>query len=231
MKKILLISLTMLILASVAVASPLCASGVHLDQYIANYSGISNACQIGDKLFYDFGFSSSVPATVTAAQTAIGLDPGDGVTDPGIIFSNGNFWVFAGETLDVTITYSIATNSGSAVMSGYSLTMAGSDTPTGMGTGVVTETFSNNPVGTPLVTAIGANGTANANFLPWVSGSTVTTQLHLQSQGTDLVSISAVQEHFSETVPEPYETRSDRVGPVVLRAVAQARSNKALNKG
>jgi hypothetical protein len=30
--------------------------------------------------------------------------------------------------------------------------------------------------------------------------------MHLQSQGTDIVSISAVQEHFSETVPEPYET-------------------------
>lgn len=205
MNKILLISLTLLILASAGVASPLCAGGVHLDQFIANYNGISNACLIGDKLFYDFGFSSS-GSIATAAGTAVLLDPGDGVTDPGIIFSNGGFLAFSGQTLDITITYSIATNGGSAVMSGYNLTLAGSDTPTGVGSGIVTETFSNNPAGTPLVTAIGVNGTASASFLPWVSGSTVTTQLHLQSQGPDIVSISAVQEHFAETVPEPYET-------------------------
>jgi hypothetical protein len=206
MKKVLIISLTLLVLASAGVASPLsCAGGVHLDQFIANYSGISNACLIGDKLFYDFGFSSSGP-TATAAGTAVLLDPGDGVTDPGIIFSNGGFLAFSGQTLDVTITYSIATNGGSAVMSGYGLTLAGSDTPAGLGTGSVTETFSNSPAGTPLVTTIGVNGTAGVDFLPWVSGTTVTTQIHLQSQGTDLVSISAVQEHFSETVPEPYES-------------------------
>ena len=203
MKKILLISLTLLILASAAVATPLCAGGAHLDQFIANYNGISNACLIGDKLFYDFGFSSS-GATATAAGTAVLPDPGDGVTDPGIIFSNGGFLAFAGQALDVTITYSIATYGGSDVMSGYSLTLAGSDTPAGLGTGTVTETFSNNPAGTPLVTTIGVNGTAGVDFLPWVNGTTVTTQIHLQSQGTDLVSISAVQEHFSETVPEPY---------------------------
>jgi hypothetical protein len=205
MKKILLISLTLLILASAGIASPLCAGGVHLDQFIANYSGISNACQIGDKLFYDFSFSSSGP-TATAAGTAVLPDPGDGVTDPGIIFSNGGFLAFAAQTLDVTITYSVATNGGSAVMSGYNLTLAGSDSPAGQGgSGSVTETFSNNPAGTPLVTTIGPNGTASVDFLPWVSGTTVTTQIHLQSQGTDIVSISAVQEHFSETVPEPYQ--------------------------
>src|SRR3974390_2390771 len=111
MKKLLLISLGLLILASSGLANQLCTK-VGLDQYIANYAGINNACQIGDKLFYDFTFSSSLPLAVTAAQTAVQPDPGDGVTDPGIIFSNGNFWVFAGQTsLDVTITYSIATNS------------------------------------------------------------------------------------------------------------------------
>ena len=111
---------------------------------------------------------------------------------------------FDGGSLDVTITYSIATGSGSAIMSGYSLTLAGTATS---GVGIVTETFSNSPAGTPLVTDLSANGTASANFLPWVSGTTVTTQLHLQSAGTDdTVSISAVREHFLETVPEPYET-------------------------
>jgi hypothetical protein len=208
MKKILLISLTMLILASAAFASPLCASGVHLDQYMANYNGISNACLIGNVLFYDFNFSSSMPAAVTAAQTGVVPDQGDGVTDPGIDFSNGNFRVNNGGALTVIITYSVATNGGSAVMSGYGLTQAGSQTPPGgLGTGSVTETFSNNPTGTPLITSLGGSGTASTDFLPWVSGTTVNTQIQLQSQGTgDIISISAVQEHFYETVPEPYET-------------------------
>jgi hypothetical protein len=206
MKKLLLILLTLLILASSGLANQLCAYNVGLDQYIANYAGINNACQIGDKLFYDFSFSPPTGSIATAAGTAVLPDPGDGVTDPGLIFSNGSFLAFGGGSLDVIITYSIATNGGSAVMSGYTLTLAGSDTPTGEGSGVVTETFSNSPAGTPLVTALGANGTASANFLPLVSGTTVTTQLHLQSAGPDVVSISAVQEHFLETVPEPYET-------------------------
>ena len=205
MKKLLLISVTLLILASSGLANQLCTNNGTLDQYIANYAGINNACQIGDKLFYDFGFGVlPTDGTATAAGTIVITDPGDGVTDPGLIFSNGGFLAFDGGSLDVTITYSIATGSGSAIMSGYSLTLAGTATS---GVGIVTETFSNSPAGTPLVTDLSANGTASANFLPWVSGTTVTTQLHLQSAGTDdTVSISAVREHFLETVPEPYET-------------------------
>lgn len=217
MKKLLLISLTLLILASGGVASTMCTTNVGLDQYILNYAGINNACQIGDKLFYDFGFSSSLAPSGTppsAAGVSIAPVPGDGYSDPGILFSVGGFLVFPGKTLDATITYTVATLSGSAVMEGYSLDIAGSHTgqPTGLGSGSVTESFSGSPLGTPLVTSVGplaaATLSAETDILPWVSSTTVTTQIHLQSpiDGNDRVTISAIEEHFAEAVPEPYET-------------------------
>src|SRR5258708_20451055 len=115
MKKMLLISLTLLIVGSGGVASRLCTNNVGLDQYIANYAGINNACQIGDKLFYDFAYSaSSAPAgnQPAANETSVIPDPGDGFSNPGIIFSVGGFLVFPGPTMDAPITYTLATLSG-----------------------------------------------------------------------------------------------------------------------
>jgi hypothetical protein len=220
MKRFLLISLTLLIMASGGIASTLCTYGGSLDQYIANYAGINNACQIGDKLFYDFAYSASEGPTGTAptpSQTTILTDPGDGVTNPGIIFSTGGFFVSPGRILDATITYSVATLSGASVIEGYDLSISGSHTaqPTGLGSGTVTESFSNAPAGTPLVTSVGPLGagvfSAHDDFLPWSGGTTVATQVHMQSPSSgpfDLVTISVIQEHFSEAanVPEPYET-------------------------
>jgi hypothetical protein len=219
MKRLLLISLALLIIASGGFASQLCTNNVGLDQYVANYAGINNACQIGDKLFYNFSYTaSSTPAgnQPPANETSVIPDPGDGFSNPGIIFSVGGFLVFPGETMDATITYTVATLSGSSVIQGYDLTMAGSHTaaPTGLGSGSVTESFSNAPAGTPLTTTVGPLGNnlnaASVGFLPWVGSTTITTQIHLQSPGDsgpfDIVTISAIQEHFSENVPEPYET-------------------------
>jgi hypothetical protein len=99
-------------------------------------------------------------------------------------------------------------------MEDYDLIIAGSHTakPLGLGFGSVTESFSNAPAGTPLVATVGPDGTAivsaHANFVPWVSGTIVTTKIHLESPNSgpfDVVTISAIQEHFSEAVPEPYE--------------------------
>jgi hypothetical protein len=214
MKSILVFSFALLILASCGIANPLCATGGGLDVYIASYTGFSNACQIGDKLFYNFAYSaSSTPVGNEPAtnETSVIPDPGDGFTNPGIIFSVGGFLTFPGETMDATITYSIATLSGSAIMEDYDLIMAGSNSSSS-GFGTVTESFSNVPVVSPLVATVGpglaAVHSAHVNFIPWVSGTTVTTQIHLESplSGGDLVTISAIQEHFSEAVPEPYQT-------------------------
>jgi len=217
MKRMITIQILLVFLGSAAFASTLCVQN-SLDSYIANYSGIGNACTIGDKLFYNFGYSSSLNnATPPAASDVqIAPDPGDGITRPGILFSVGGFLAFPGDILDATITYSVATVSGVALIQSYDLSIAGSHTaqPVGTGFGTVTESFSNNPAGTPLVTSVGplASNVLSASqpFLPSVSSVTVTTAIHLESPETlrpfDVVTISAIQEHFGElsSVPEPY---------------------------
>jgi hypothetical protein len=211
------VPLAVLFLGSAAFASTLCVQST-LDTYITNYAGLGNACSIGDKLFYNFGYSSSLnnAAPPTASDVQIAPDPGDGITRPGILFSVGGFLAFPGDILDATITYSVASVSGIALIQSYDLSIAGSHTaqPVGTGFGTVTESFSNNPSGTPLVTSVGplaANVlSASQPFLPRVSSVNVTTAIHLESpeifRPFDLVTISAIQEHFGElsSVPEPY---------------------------
>jgi hypothetical protein len=212
-----IVPLALLFLAGSAAANPLCADEVGLNAYLANYNGIGNACQIGDKLFYNFTYLGNGPAST---EVLVLPDPGDGTTNPGLIFSSGGFLAFAGDTMDVTLTYDVITLSGSALMEDYTLTMAaqhfGVDGPQ---SGIVTESFSN--TATQLVTQVGLVApdinTAHVAFAPLVSGAQITTQIHLQSaENGDLVTISAIQEHFSEIIPEPYEAVLIGSGLVLL---------------
>ena len=205
MKRTYVVPLALMLLAGIAVASPLCEDGGGLDSYIANYNGIGNACQIGDKLFYNFSVSNSIDPT----SVVILPDPGDGITNPGLAFSSGSFSVDPGESLDGTIQYSVATMSGSAVIEDYSLSIAVGNYDTfAAGTAVVTETFTN-PVGTSLTTSFGpyaaTNPTAHIAFSPFINGTTVTTRIQLfdPASSTDSVETSYIQEHFSEQLPEP----------------------------
>lgn len=214
MKRITLVPFAMLLLSSSAAASSLCVQA-SLSQYIQDYVGYSNACSVGDKLFYDFSFSSSASSGTAPRATALQIvpDAGDGVSNPGFLFSGGAFLVFPGRSIDATLIYSVATMSGQALIEGYSLSIAGSHNGQGNGFGTVTESFSNSPAGTPLITSIGpADGTvlsAGVNGLPLASGTIVTTTLHVESPAgsSDIVTLSAIQEHFSEisSVPEPYQ--------------------------
>jgi hypothetical protein len=219
MKRMIVGSLALLSLGSGAFASTLCANA-GLDFYIANYTGNANACTIGDKLFYNFTYSASTTgggSAPLANESAVIPDAGDGFSNPGLIFSVGGFVVSNGRTLTADISYTIATLSGSFLIEDYSLAIAGSHTgsPLGLGSGTITESFSNAPAGTPLVATVGplnsTSLTGHVEFLPWVNSTTVNTHIFLQSPaiGTgsprDIVTISAIQEHFSEAVPEPYE--------------------------
>ena len=227
MKRMLIVPFALLFLASVAAANPLCADEVTLTTYIANYQGSANACQIGDKLFYNFGYGSStdgIPASGSAGAVLVQIAPapGDGITNPGLIFGSLPFSVTAGHSMDGTITYDVATLSGSALMEDYGIVIAGSHTDIGTGQafGTVTESFSN--IATQLVTGFGPL-TAHVNsaevaFTPFISGALVTTQIHVQSPagGGDFVSISLVRENFSEIIPEPYEAVLIGSGLVLL---------------
>jgi hypothetical protein len=219
----LVVPFALLFLAGSAAASPLCAP-VGLDQYILNNSTLASACQIGDKLFYNFSYSSSlntVPGGGPATTAVLVLpDPGDGVTNPGLIFSSGGFIVVAGQTMDVTLGYDVRTLSGSSLMEDYTLTMAGQHFGAdGPQFGTVTESFSNIP--DQLLTQVGLVtpdiGLAHLDFVPFVSGAHVTTQIHMQSASNgSIVTISAVQENFSELIPEPYSTVLIGSGLVLL---------------
>jgi hypothetical protein len=215
--KLLVILFALLMLASSGIASTACANA-GLDTYTANYNGYANACLIGDKLFYNFTYSASTTgggSAPLASESAVIPDPGDGFSNPGLIFSVGGFAVSNGRTLDATISYTVATLGGNLVMEDYSLAIAGSHSNiNGPGNGTVSESFSNAPTGSPLVTSVGPQGlstlTGHVDFLPWVNSANVTTQIHLVSPAggsLDVVTISAIQEHFSEApTPEPYES-------------------------
>ena len=211
MKRILIVPLALLFAAGSALASPLCGSA-SLSSYISAYgtNDVTNACQIGDKLFYDFSYSGSTLAPDSSGIT-VDLFAGATPADPGLSFGSFGFAVYGGQTLDATITYSVATVSGSSLLEDYSLDIAGAyfDGSAITGIGSVTESFSNPAVG-PLVDAIvpgGVNSVSGAViFNPHVSGTTVTTAIHMTLPETDetgFITISGVNEGFSEQLPEP----------------------------
>jgi hypothetical protein len=215
MKRMMIVPLGLLLLASCAVASPLCGSGVvgnTLAAYELSYNGIENACLIGDKLFYNFDLTVN-GGTVAPDPSGIMLsgDTINPITNPGLKISSGAFYLFAGQTLDVTITYSVATASGSPLLEDYGLVIAGGNGGLSRDTGVgsVTEFFDNVA---PLTVSIGPGSAssvgAHVAFDPsYIVGTTVTTHI-VGSVGTtggrgDHLDISYVQENFSE-IPEPY---------------------------
>jgi len=129
--------------------------------------------------------------------------------------SSFGFLVYGGETLDATITYNVVTLSGASILEDYSLNMAGAyvgSTPTlgaNQGTGTVTESFSS-PTGSSLVDQVVPGGVSTISghlaFSPYFSGTTVTTTIHMVLPESDpgYITISAIQEGFSEQLPEPY---------------------------
>jgi hypothetical protein len=221
MKRTVVVLFALLLLAGAAVASPVCVKA-GLNVYIANYNtaDLNNSCQIGDKIFYDFSFDSSLGQSLGPVpgpnpdEVGVNPDPGNGTTNPGLFFSSFSFLAYGGDTLDATIRYSVATVSGSSLIEDYTLEIAGAYIPLieglpALGPGIVTESFSNPELS--LLNQVGLGGTtvvAHVGFTPFVSGTTVTTNIHMSLPASDegYLTISAIREHFSEQIPEPYAT-------------------------
>jgi hypothetical protein len=200
----------LLLLASSALASPLCGSngvGAGLDAYIRNYQGFDNACLIGDKLFYNFQITVN-GGTVTPDNSQINLsgDARSPISNPGLIIQTGEFFLGPGSTLDVTINYSVATASGSALMEDFGLVIAGGNGNT-TGFGTVTESFDPANVD-PLVVGFGPGrggmSSGHIAFSPFLVGTNVTTHIRETATATGQIDISYIQENFSEVIPEPY---------------------------
>jgi hypothetical protein len=209
----------LLFLAGSAVASPACTA-VKLDQYILNNGTLADACQIGNLLFYDFNLTVNTGSGVAANQVTVTpqiASPSDPVMNPGIKFSSMPITVTAGNTMDVTIDYVVATLSGSALIEDYGLSNLTGSANTGWGT--VTVSFDN--TGQVLLGGVGSfSGTpvSHIDFSPFVNQVHVTTEIHVTkpSDGTGLTSISIVQENFSEKIPEPYASVLIGSGLVLL---------------
>jgi hypothetical protein len=198
----------MLLFATCAAANPLCVAG-SLSSYIASYSTADTGCLIGNTIFYNFGFDGG-----TGSNVQIGASASNAYTNPGLRISSGAFSISAGVTgapkvYDANIWYSVMTLSGTAVLEDYSLLVAGShDFPALPGSSIITETFSNGSTAPAMVVGYGpfnaVAATAHEQFTPWLSRIDVNTHI-LENVGPgDSVSISFIQESFSQTVPEPY---------------------------
>ena len=213
MKRMLVVVFVLLSLTGLAAATSLCTA-TSLQDYINNSQGFANACSIGDKLFYNFSYEvvSGAAIAPTASSFAIVLEPGDGFSNPGLGFSTSGLIVGPGQAMDVKILYDVATLSGGAYIEDYSLTITGSHRAGRTGSAVVTESFANAPTGTPLNTSIGGSfsKTAHVAFLPLISSTSVTTEIVMRApSGTttgDTVSVSLIEEQFSEKLPEPFST-------------------------
>ena len=210
MKLSVLLVATLVALASMASAAPLCtAVGSTMADYVALGS---TGCQIGDKVFYNFFYSSSGGGLgVAVPASAVTLSPvGADTYNPGIAFSSDNWFVPGGSTtrtsvIDSSISFTVTVLPGGHPIDDASLTL-GSFDQVGAGTASIGETVLAADGFTQLgFMGVGTNGqlAAEVNFAP-----TSTIQisknfaLFVPQNGTGSIRVSSFTENFSE-IPEP----------------------------
>jgi hypothetical protein len=212
MKRMLIVPFALLLLAVSAAASPVCTTAT-LSQYVAT------PCTIGNLLFSDFSLTVNTGSGILTSQVTVTPQTASPL-DPGIRFSSMPISVSAGGTMDVTISYVVATLSGSALIEDYSLSgITGSAATNGWGT--VTASFDNTVQ--QLLAGVGAfPGTplSEIDLSTFANVVHVSTTIHVtKPSGTPpggLASISIAQENFSEQIPEPFSAVLIGSGLVLL---------------
>src|SRR6516162_7831389 len=84
-------------LAGISFANPVCTGT--LQNAVTNYTSLATACQVGDKLFYNFTYSgtsgtANPGAAPSASQVNLANDASN-PNEPGLIFSS-SFWTVSG---------------------------------------------------------------------------------------------------------------------------------------
>jgi hypothetical protein len=206
MKLSVLLVIVLAAFVSAAPAAPLCIAGGTMASYEALGSG---GCVIGDKLFSDFKYGSTVQgAGVAVLDTQVFLTPV--VTDiynpgPGIIFSSAN-WVLSASgvdsLVDSSILFTVTVLSGEKNMEDGTLTLS-SFTPSGTGLADLTETIS--PSSIQLQVDSGGPLVSHAYF-PSTNTVSVAKDLFLfvpaGEPGSGSIQVNSFEEDFSEA-PEP----------------------------
>jgi hypothetical protein len=206
MKLSILLVLVLGAFVSVAPAAPLCVAGGTMASYEALGAG---GCVIGDKLFSNFGYGSTVQgAGIPVLDSQVFLTPV--IADvynpgPGIVFSSANWVVSASgvdSLVDSSIFFSVSVLSGEPNMEDGTLTLS-SFTVTGTGVADISETIG--PSSTQLQVDSGGPFASHAYF-PSTNTVTVAKDLFLfvaaGEPGSGFIQVNSFEEDFSET-PEP----------------------------
>jgi hypothetical protein len=201
-------------LAGMASAFPLCTSNTAAF-YVSTYNSSTNACQVGDKLFYGFFYSGTAvggATPVTGSQVNVVGDPSN-PNEPGLIFSSTAWTVSspggnpATIDLDSSIQFTVQTVDGRPLIADASLNFTGNFTVTGVAGADIAETV--RPGGVPPGISFHVDSTG-----PFSSVVNFPTAVSLVTVSKDLVviippnqvgsaSISSFREGFSENIPEP----------------------------
>ena len=143
---------TLMALASFASADPIYpACGLDtMANYIQNYTTLATACQVGDKLFYNFDYQPTVgggAVAPTAAQVNIVGDPSN-VNEPGLVFTSGGWTVSGTSTsfsnvlfIDAGISFTVAVMNLEPLIIDASLDMTNHFSVSGSGVADIGETI------------------------------------------------------------------------------------------
>jgi hypothetical protein len=213
LRKFCLVTALLGIVGTAAVANPLCVNNVTLQSYITGSSTFANACEIGDKLFWGFNLNNgqlAIGAEPAATQIQVQTIPGDGLSNIGISFNTGGWFISSGIPIDQVLSYNVATISGQPVIKDATLTITGNLIGVG-GSAQVVETLNPTVAGSPITAALPTPVSVNINFSStMVSTLAVSNRITLiGGRGpTDAAHISVFENDFSEavTVPEPMMT-------------------------
>ena len=207
------------VLCGLAAASPVCTNDDNLQNYINNYNSFSNACLIGDKLFWGFQLSTgsnSIGAEPSASQvniTTLGAD----LSNIGIEFTTGGWVADVGIPIDQIISYNVATQSGQKLIKDSTLSITG--TLNGIGASAnLTETLTPAVAGSPLV-ATQASPVSHIDFSSNLqTGFSISERLQL-STTSQTVHVSVIENDFSQVIPEPFAGLMVGSGLLVLGIV------------
>jgi len=214
MRRTVLIVAVLTALAGMASAFPLCLSDTAAN-YVANYNSPASACQVGDKLFYDFIYSgTSIGGVTPVPSSAVDIvgDPSN-PNEPGLVFSSTGWTVSStGGThgtidLDSSIQFTVVTLDGRPLILDSSLNFTGNFSVTGVAGADIAETV--RPGGVPPGISFHVDSTG-----PFASTVTFPSAVSLVTVSKDLVviippnqagtaTITSFREGFSENIPEP----------------------------
>jgi hypothetical protein len=203
------------LISSFAMANPLCTGlgatpTQNLTFWIANYNSQSNACQIGDKIFWNFA--------ITTAGGGFGPDsdhvtvqpiPFDLTTNIGISFNSAQWVADIGFPIDSVLSYDVATISGFPAIKDATLNITGTLTGSGA-TADTTETLTPSVPGNPLHAILNSPAVVTINFL-----ANAQNHFHVVDEvkancgtctGGTAAHISIVENDFSQIIPEPEVT-------------------------